>query len=113
MQGLSYAQALSNVNDIIDTIQAANPNVTIIIEQMAPAHSDFMIGELATFFMQMQEDVISLAVEQSTEESSVIPVDMASGFSNSLLADAVHYNQEGAEFVADKYYEVLSALLQE
>ncbi len=34
-------------------------------------------------------------------------VDMATGFSDALLADEVHYNQAGAGFVADRYYPVL------
>ena len=36
--GLSYSQAVSNINSIIDILQEDNPNITIIIEQMAPGN---------------------------------------------------------------------------
>ena len=113
LQGLSYNQAINNINQIIDAIQAANPNVTIIIEQMAPAQSASMTGELALFFEQIQQDVVTIATEQTTSTSAVLTVDMASGFGDSLLADDVHYNEAGARFIADRYYSVLTGVLQQ
>lgn len=112
LQGLPYADMVSNVNAIIDAIQSVNPNVTIIIEQLAPAHSGAMTPELTTYFTQMQEDVVSIAEDQSTTTSSVIVVDMATDFSDDLLADDVHYNEEGAIFIADRYYAILTTVLQ-
>ena len=111
LQGLSYNQVISNINDIIDTIQASNPNVTIIIEQLAPARSDLMTTELANYFNQIQQDVISIAAQQSTSDSKVITVDMATGFKDSFLADDVHYNETGARFIANQYYNVLINIL--
>ena len=35
LEGLSYTEAVTNINGIIDIIQDFNPNTTIIIEQMA------------------------------------------------------------------------------
>ena len=35
LNGMSYDNAVDNVNAIIDALQAANPNVTIVIEQLA------------------------------------------------------------------------------
>jgi lysophospholipase L1-like esterase len=37
---------------------------------------------------------------------------MATGFTDSLFADPVHYNQAGAEFVANRYYAVLKDILK-
>ena len=112
LQGLSYDQAIQNVNDIIDVIQANNPDVTILIEQMAPGRSDIMTGELEAFFDRMQQDVLNVATEQSTSTSRVIAVDMYTGFNDGLLADLVHYNEEGAEFIANRYYDVLQEILE-
>ncbi len=112
LNGQSYEQALSNINEIIDILQNANPNITIIIEQLAPGQSEIMVGQLATFFEKIQEDVISIASEQSTSTSKVVAVDMASGFNDNLLADDVHYNEAGAQFIADRYYDVLVPVLQ-
>lgn len=113
LTGLSYEQAVSNINAIIDMLQADNPEVIIIIEQMAPGRSEIMTDELNAFFEQMQQEVVSIAEDQTTSSSQIIAVDMFSGFNDSYLADDVHYNEAGAIFVADRYYEVLENVLEE
>lgn len=112
LQGLPYAQAVANINDIIDALQTDNPNVTIIIEQMAPGRSDIMTTELTDFFEQMQQEVLNIATNQTTTTSQVIAVDMYTGFNNDLLADDVHYNESGADFIANRYYNVLVSILE-
>ncbi len=113
LTGQSYEQAVSNVNAIIDIIQTANPNVTIIIEQLAPARSELMTGQLKAFFDQMNKDVVTIAADQSTETSKVVVVDMSTGFTDALLEDDVHYNEAGARFIANRYYDVLKNRLQQ
>ena len=113
LTGSSYDQAISNINAIIDILQTANPNVTIIIEQMAPAHSDEMTPELTTFFNDLQQEVVDVATQQSTATSDVITVDMYTGFEDSFLADDVHYNELGAVFIANRYYDVLQNVLRQ
>ena len=110
--GLPYSQAVSNINSIIDILQVDNPNVTIIIEQMAPGRSDIMTPDLTSFFDQMQQEVLNIAANQTTATSQVITVDMFTGFNNGLLADDVHYNETGAEFIANRYYNVLVNVLE-
>ncbi|MCH2045904.1 MAG: GDSL-type esterase/lipase family protein [Saprospiraceae bacterium] len=112
LQSLSYTDAIDNINAIIDKLQANNPNVTIIIEKLAPATTASMTTELTTFFNQMQQDVNDIATNQTTTTSSVIVVDMATGFNDSYLADDVHYNEEGAAFIADRYYTLLDTILE-
>lgn len=113
LQNLPFEQAVININAIIDAIQAANPNVTIIIEQMAPARSDLMTAELTTYFNSMQQEVVNIAAEQTTSTSQVLTVDMFSNFNDDFLADNVHYNEAGAVFIADRYYEVLVDVLMQ
>lgn len=113
LTGQSYDQAVSNVNAIIDIIQTANPNVIIIIEQLAPARSELMTGQLKAFFDQMNQDVVTIAADQSTETSKVVVVDMSTGFTDALLEDDVHYNEAGARFIANRYYDVLKNRLQQ
>ena len=43
---------------------------------------------------------------------NVIVVDMYTGFTDSMLADDVHYNEIGAEFIASRYYSTLINLLE-
>jgi len=113
LQGLPYNVAVDNVNEIIDIIQAFNPNVTIIIEQLAPARSDAMTPELTSFFNQMALDVVSVAESQTTSTSQIIPVDMFTGFTDEYFADEVHYNEAGASIIAECYYDILINVLQE
>ena len=109
---LDYNQAILNINSIIDQLQTNNPNVTIIVEQLAPGRSDFMIPELTNAFNQMKKDILIIATNQTTTESKVIAVDMFTGFNDSYLADEVHYNGTGAEFIATRYYNVLENVLK-
>ena len=103
LQGLPYSQAVSNINSIIDILQADNPNITIIVEQMAPGRSDIMTPELTDFFDQMQQEVLNIVANKTTTTSPVIAVDMFTGFNDGLLADDVHYNEAGADFIATRY----------
>ena len=112
LEELSYTQALSNINDIIDVIQEFNPNTTIIIEQMAPARSDIMTPELTSFLEQMKKDILTIAEIKTTSKSKVIAIDMYTGFNDSLLADDVHYNEDGAKFIAERYFDVLVNILE-
>ena len=113
LQSLPYENALSNTKAIIAALQTANPNITILIEQGAAARSDRMTTELTTFFDKMKQGVLDIAEEDSTESSRIIAIDMFTGFTDALFADEVHYNEAGADFIANKYYEVLEGILEE
>jgi len=112
LNGQDYNQTLENINLIIDALQTNNSNVSIIIEQPAPGRSDFMTTEYTNAFNQMQQDVITIATEKTTSNSQVIAVDMFSNFDDSYLADDVHYNEAGADYIATRYYEVLEGILE-
>ena len=113
LEGLPYQDAVENINSIIDILQTNNPNVTIVIEQMAPGRTDIMTSELTSFFDQIQQEVLNISTNQSTSTSQVIAVDMFTGFDDSLLGDDVHYNEAGAEFIATRYYNALETILEE
>ncbi len=112
LEGLDFDEAVDNVNAIIDLLQSYNPSVSIIIEQMAPGRADSMTSELTDYFNRMNNEVLQIADEQSTANSTVMTVDMASGFEESFFADEVHYNEAGAQFIADRYLEVLEDILE-
>ena len=107
LENLPFPQAVSNINLIIDILQENNPSVTIIIEQMAPARSDIMTVELTNFFYQMQQEVLNISTNKSTQYSNVIAIDMFTGFNDNFLADDVHYNVDGAKFIAERYSELI------
>ncbi|WP_299442394.1 GDSL-type esterase/lipase family protein [uncultured Aquimarina sp.] len=111
LESLDYNQTISNINAIIDALQADNSNVTIIIEQPAQGRSDFMTTEFTNAFNQIRQDVVTISNEQTTTSSQVLTVDMFTGFTDIYLADEVHYNEAGAEFIATRYYDVLQNIL--
>ncbi len=113
LDGEDYNQTISNINAIIDALQTDNPNVIIIIEQLAQGRSDFMTTEFTNAFNQLNQDVLTIASDQTTTNSQVIAVDMFTGFNDTHLADEVHYNEKGAEFIATRYYSILVELLEE
>ncbi len=112
LENMDYNQAVQNINSIVDIIQSNNSNVTIIIEQPAQGHSDIMTPDFINTFNQLKEDVATIAATKSTSTSQVIAVDMYTGFNDNYLADEVHYNQQGAEFIAERYYQVLENILE-
>lgn len=112
LQNLPYNQTILNLKAIITTLQLLNPDVTIIIEQLAPAKSFLMTSELTTKFNQLKSDIVTIASEKSTNSSKIIAIDMSTGFTDSLLADSIHYNVAGAEFIANRYYIVLKTILE-
>ena len=78
---------------------------------MAPGHSDIMTAELTLFWNQIQQEVLDIAENKTTINSQVIAIDMFTGFGDNFLADDVHYNEDGAEFIADRYYKTIINLL--
>lgn len=112
LQKLNYTQTLANINAIINTLQANNPNVSIVIEQPALGRSRFMTPNLTQTFNQMQQDVQMVASKQTTTTSQALAVDMFTGFNERYLADEVHYNEAGAAFIATRYYLVLENILE-
>ena len=112
LQNLSYDDAVRNINEIIDLLQAKNPNITIIIEQMAPPSTN-STNVLKNYLAQMNAEVVKIATAQTTSTSKVITVDMNTGFTDALLADQVHYNEAGAKFIAERYYAVIKDLVKQ
>lgn len=112
LENLPFNQAVDNILGIIEEIRQLNPEVSLIIEKMAPGRTDIMTPLLKSYIEQLHAEVDRIADELSTPESPIIPVDMSTGFSDSMLADDVHYNEAGARFVAARYIEVLEDVVK-
>ena len=112
IDGFSYESAIENVVDIVKGLQSFNPEVTIVLEKMAPGHSlVMMIGPLGRSHGRLLNDIDSLASSLTTISSEVLVIDMATGFTDSMLADPIHYNQDGATFIENRYYSLLETLM--
>ena len=101
--------AIDNIHLIIDAIQNAHPNVTIFIEKIAPGNNEIMTPEFQLKLDEFNQLIAALAPIQTNANSNVIAVDMYTGFTENLLADDVHYNQEGALFIAERYFNAISS----
>jgi hypothetical protein len=111
LDGADFEGIVANINSIIDKIQAHNSNITIIIELLAPGKTSFMTEEYTLLFAQMRTAIIQIASSHTTATSEVVVVDMATGFTDGMLADDIHYNQAGAAFIAERYYDKLVPFL--
>lgn len=108
----NYELTVSNVNAIIDILQSRNPSVTVFIELPAPPLTSEQTTEFLAFYNQALEDIPQWANQQTTNTSSVMAIDMVTGFNDAYLADDVHYNASGARFIAQKYYDELIKVLK-
>jgi lysophospholipase L1-like esterase len=108
---LPYEDAVDNIVAIVQKLQVYNPNVTVVIEEMAPGNAIAMLV-LGDYFTRIQNDMDSLVDYLNTPTSNVVSIDMATGFDDDLLADPVHYNQQGASFISARYYDLLISLMQ-
>lgn len=112
LKGDQIEDIVPRINAIIDKIQTHNPNVTIVIEQMAPLHSSLIDNDLRSALTAFRTIIESIAKTESTPNSEIVVVDMATGFLDHYYADGLHYNNDGALFVAERYYNILIPLLQ-
>ena len=105
----SAAETLANLEIIFSELRSLNPKVIIFVEQIAPGRSDIMTADLTTRFNSYNSGIDSLATALSTTDSPIISIDMAAAWSDSYMADEVHYNAAGAKIVADRYYAAMDA----
>lgn len=106
---LSVSEIVENIGQIISALQARNDSVIILLEQIAPGKSEFMTPDLEAKFRQFNQQILSLETLQTNTNSKIIIIDMAQGWRDEYLADDVHYNQEGALVVAERYYQAIEA----
>ena len=111
LENLPISQTISNINNIIDVLKNSNPNIIILIEKMAPVHSDIMTSDLDSYIKKINKEIIKIEKNHFTKKSKIIVVNMSSGFKDEYLADEVHYNEEGAKYIANQYYKVLSKIV--
>ena len=101
---------IDNITLIIDEIQNQFPNIIIFLEQIAPGNNETMTNDLSLKLSEFNDLIYQTATAYSNQNTSVIAVDMNTNFTVNLLADDVHYNQDGAVFVAEQYFSSISTV---
>ena len=101
---------IDNIGLIIEEIQNRFPNIIIFLEQIAPGNNEIMTNDFTQKLFEFNDLIYNTASTYSNQSSSVIAVDMSTNFNENLLADDVHYNQDGAVFIAEQYYSSISTV---
>ncbi|MBD3241384.1 MAG: hypothetical protein GF331_12415, partial [Chitinivibrionales bacterium] len=97
-----------DIREIIDTLQAGNPHVIIILGQILPMAD----GDKNACVDDLNALLPSVAAEKTTALSSIIVVDHNSGFDiNSDSDDGVHPNESGEWKMAAVWYDALVPIL--
>ena len=107
---IGIPDALENISSILELLQSNNPQVLILIEQIAPGLNSMMTSDLIQALNNLNTGIEQLAENQTTITSNVIAVNMSNEWQDSYLADDVHYNSIGAEIVATRYSDVLKTI---
>ena len=95
---------IANMHLIIDRIQLHNPDAFIVVEQVPGGRDDFITEDMQGRIVDFNTQVAILAADQSDSTSTVVAVDMYSDFTQGMFIDPVHYNELGAKFLAQQYF---------
>ena len=98
------SEPIENIVELVEKLQTHNSNITIFLEEIAPANSETMTSSLTTNLNDFNSQIASIANTLTTNTSKVIALDMNTNFNESYLADDVHYNEAGAKLIADIYF---------
>ncbi|WP_440950231.1 carbohydrate-binding protein [Methanosphaerula subterraneus] len=111
LQQVNLSERLSNVDQIINTLRAANPDVKILLAQIIPTSDAFRNSnsELIAF----DHALPALAAGKNTTQSPVIVVDMYTGYDGFAdnQYDGIHPQTSGEKKLADRWYAALAPLL--
>ena len=98
------SEPIANIVELVEKLQTHNSNITIFLEEIAPANNETMSSSLTVNLNDFNSQIVSIASNLTTNTSKVIALDMNTNFNESYLADDVHYNEAGAKFIADIYF---------
>jgi len=98
------SEPIANIVELVGKLQTHNSNITIFLERIAPANNETMTSSLTNKLNDFNSQIVTIANSLTSNTSKVIALDMNTNFNESYLADDVHYNEAGAKFIADIYF---------
>jgi acyl-CoA thioesterase I len=108
IQGQSVDSTISELGQLIDTLRASNPNVTILMAQIIPFNRTN-----GHHVPTLNSRIASLVSARNTSQSRVILVDQYSGFNTSTdTFDGTHPNVAGEQKLANRWYAALQNVLR-
>ncbi|NND06415.1 MAG: T9SS type A sorting domain-containing protein [Saprospiraceae bacterium] len=106
--GQSVSSSVLELEALIDTLQAYNNSMTIILAQII-GHESISVDACV---QQFNDSIPALATRKTTSESEIVVVDQYTDFDPALdLYDAAHPNDAGEEKIFEKWFAALDPLL--
>ena len=108
-QGRTPEVALAAVERVVQVLRTENPNIGIALAELSP-DSDANADALLKF----NELIIKYAVDSSTIESPIIPVDLYSSIDRaSDTVDGIHLTDKGNAKMAEAWYPAVVKLIKQ
>ncbi|MEO0898280.1 MAG: GDSL-type esterase/lipase family protein [Bacteroidota bacterium] len=104
---MNAVSTVDRIRQIIEKLQNINPEITIFVEQIAPATTEFMTPERTVLFNAFNQELSEMIPSVQGDRSKVVLINMAEGWSDDYMADPLHYNETGAKVVADRYFAAM------
>jgi hypothetical protein len=104
LSGKPIAGVMKAYSTALEQARLANPHVILLIAQHTPEGKDTVL--------ELNADIATWAVQNSTPVSPVVAVDLYTGILASDLSDGVHLNAAGSQKVADRWYAALTPFLK-
>jgi hypothetical protein len=108
--GVTVDETAARLEEFIVGLQAVNPDITILVAQIIPCDTEqanVFFADRCAEELPMFNDAIASFAELSTGDSSVMVVDMETGFSLDDLLDEWHPTEAGDEIIARRWMTAL------
>jgi acyl-CoA thioesterase-1 len=106
VQGKPTRNTITQLRFIIMLLRAVNPNVKVLLAKLTPMAG--YEGQVA----DLNSQIGPLAAQLNRPGSSVMAVDLASGFDLGADAgDGVHPNEAGEKIIANRFYRLILSML--
>ena len=102
LQGQENSETVADLEGLITGLQAVSPDITILVAQIIPC----ILPECATNVPALNAEIASMS-ELSTAESTVIIVNMETGFRLDDLRDGIHPDDEGDQLIASRWMQAM------
>ena len=102
------ANAVTQLRAMIETLRAADDDITILVAQVIP-YLNTEGGTEEASVAAYNAQIVSQIAPLSTAKSKVVVVDQHAGFATTMLRDRFHPNDQGEAVIADKWLAALKS----
>ncbi|EIP98207.1 PEP-CTERM putative exosortase interaction domain-containing protein [Opitutaceae bacterium TAV1] len=107
--GVAVATFTANLQGIVAALRAVNPDVTLILSNLAGIDKPEYAAAFATYNAAIADFAANPA--NSTPTSGIVLADIKSGLPDNALYDLIHPNEIGEAHLAQVYFDAIAASL--